>query len=150
MQIYKQKENGTHGRDWHTDEKNNIAFSFFINSNCKIEKLDGMTIEIAETIVETFKDLYNIELKIKYPNDIVYNEKKIGGILTETKLNGNIVKSIVIGIGINTNQEVFNKKIENIATSIRNEFNITIDNNKIISKFCNLFENKLIERIGEH
>jgi BirA family biotin operon repressor/biotin-[acetyl-CoA-carboxylase] ligase len=91
-------ESGTHGRKWHTDEKNNIAFSFFVEPNCEIEKLEGITIEIAETMVETFRKLYDIPLEIKFPNDIVYKDKKIGGILTQTKLNGKFVKYIVVGI----------------------------------------------------
>lgn len=91
-------ESGTHGRKWHTDEKNNIAFSFIIKTNCKIEKLEGMTFEIAETIVEVFEKMYQISLGIKSPNDIVYKGKKIGGILTETKLKGEFVKYIVVGI----------------------------------------------------
>ncbi len=91
-------ENGTHGRKWHTDQKNNIAFSFLIEANCEIEKLEGITLEIAETIVEVLKKLYSISLEIKFPNDIVYQEKKIGGILTETKLQGNMVKYMVVGI----------------------------------------------------
>lgn len=91
-------ESGTHGRKWHTDEKNNIAFSFVIEANCRIEQLEGMTIEIAETMVEVFRKLYQISLEIKFPNDIVYKGKKLGGILTETKLNGEFVKYVVIGI----------------------------------------------------
>lgn len=91
-------ESGTHGRKWHTDEKNNIAFSFFIEANCEIKKLEGITIEIAETIIEVIRKLYHISLEIKFPNDIVYKGKKLGGILTETKLNGKIVKYIVVGI----------------------------------------------------
>lgn len=91
-------ESGTHGRKWHTDEKNNIAFSFFIETNCEIDKLEGITTEIAETIVELFRKLYHISLDIKFPNDIVYKGKKLGGILTETKLNRKIVKYMVIGI----------------------------------------------------
>lgn len=90
--------NGTHGRKWHTDESNNIAFSLFIETNCEIESLEGITIEIAETIVEVFRKLYDISLEIKFPNDIVYKGKKIGGILTQTKLNGKVVKYMVIGI----------------------------------------------------
>ena len=98
MQIFKHKENGTHGRKWYTTEPNNIAFSFFINTDCKIENVEGITIEIAKTIIEVIKKMYNIELQIKSPNDIVYNNKKIGGILTQTKLNGKNLKYIVIGI----------------------------------------------------
>lgn len=140
-------ENGTHGRKWYTDQNNNIAFSFLIEANCKIEKLEGITLEIAETIVEVFKRLYDISLTIKFPNDIVYQNKKLGGILTETKLCGNIVKYVVIGIGINTNQEKFDKEIINMASSIKKQFHIQVDDKKVISEFCNLFEDRIIHRI---
>lgn len=140
---------GTHGRTWYSEEKNNIAFSFFIDAGCKIEKLNGFTNEIAETVVETFNDLYKIKLDIKNPNDIIYNNKKLGGILTETKVSADKVKHIIVGIGINTNQEKFNKNIEGIASSIKNEFDIDVDNKKVINKFCDLFQDKLIKRIGE-
>lgn len=49
-------------------------------------------------MVEVFEKLYHIALSIKTPNDLVCNGKKIGGILTETKLQGNMVKYMVIGI----------------------------------------------------
>ncbi len=145
MQIYKQMESGTHGRVWHTDQTNNIAFSFLINANCKVEQIEGITIEIANTILETFKVLYNIKLEIKYPNDIVVKGKKIGGILTETKTQGEFVRNIVIGIGINTNQEKFTKEIEEIASSIKKEFGIQVENMEVINKFCELFEAKIIK-----
>ena len=138
---------GTHGRVWHTDEKNNIAFSFYLNLNVEIEKLDGITLEIAEIIKNIFHKQYNILLEIKKPNDIVYNHKKIGGILTETKMVGECVRDVVIGIGINTNQTEFADEIKDIATSIKNEFDVNVDNEKIISEFCNLFEKKIYERI---
>lgn len=138
---------GTHGRVWHTDEKNNIAFSFYLNLNVEIEKLDGVTLEIAEIIRSIFEKEYNILLEIKKPNDIVYNQKKIGGILTETKLVGKFVRDLVVGIGINTNQTEFADEIHDIATSIKNEFGFSVDNGKIISEFCNLFEKKIYERI---
>lgn len=150
MQKNKQLENGTHGRKWYTSRKGNLAFSFFIEANCKIEKLEGITIEIAEVILDVFKRVYNINLKIKKPNDIVFNNKKIGGILTQTKLQGEKVKSIVIGIGINTNQEEMEEEIEKIATSIRKEFEIEIDNRKIICEFCNEFEKKIKSRIKDY
>ncbi len=140
---------GTHGRSWQTDEKNNIAFSFMIEANCNISKLEGLTKEIAEVLIETFKNLYNISLEIKEPNDLVFNSKKIGGILCQTKLNGENVKYIVIGIGINTNKTYFSEDIINIASSIKKEFNITVNNDDVIKEFCNLFEKRLIKRIGE-
>ena len=140
--------NGTQGRKWHTDQKNNIAFSFIVKSDCNVEKLEGLTIEIVETILQVFKKVYHIELQIKKPNDIIFNGKKIGGILTEIKSNKGFAKYIVIGIGINTNQQVFPKEIENIATSIIKEFQTEVDREKIIFEFYNLFEQKIIKRLG--
>ena len=140
---------GTHGRKWHTDEGNNIAFSFFRQIDCEIDKLEGLTTEMAQIILNIFKELYQIELQIKLPNDIFYNGKKVGGILSETKVSGKIVKYIVIGIGINTCQTEFDIEIKDIATSIKNEFGIDGDRMKIIEEFCNRFENKISERIDK-
>lgn len=140
---------GTHGRKWYTDEVNNIAFSFFRQINCEIDKLDGLTTEMAQIILDIFKELYQVNLQMKLPNDIFYNDKKVGGILSETKVSGNIVKYIVVGIGINTCQTEFDTEIKNIATSIKNEFAIDVDRMKIIEEFCNRFEKRISERIDK-
>ena len=54
---------------------------------------------------------------------------------------------MVIGIGMNTNQKQFTKELENRATSIKNEFGIDVENNKVISKFCELLEEKIMGQI---
>lgn len=135
---------GTHGRIWHTDNENNIAFSFFVQLDCNISKLIGITTKIAEIIVETFKEKYNIGLDIKSPNDIMHNNKKLGGILTETKMVGENVKYLVVGIGINTSKEHFTDDIKDIATSIKKEFNIDVDTQEVIAEICNKIEEQII------
>ena len=109
-------------------------------------KLDGLTLEIAKLIVEILKDKYDVEINIKKPNDLMKNGKKLGGILTETKISSEIAKFLVIGIGINNSQETFQNEIKDIATSIKNEFNKTIDPIDFVAEFCNEFENILINR----
>lgn len=125
---------GTHGRTWYTTQKGNVAFSIGLEPNVPVQQFQNITIQIAEIILEVFEDLYQIKLQIKNPNDIMINNQKVGGILTETKLQGEIVKKLVIGIGINTNNE-------EITTSIKKEFGIEIDNKKVIEELC--------QRIGE-
>lgn len=134
---------GTHGRVWHTEKNNNIAFSIVLFPNCNINKLDNLTFEIAEIWVKIFKELYNIRLDIKLPNDLMINGKKVGGILTETKLHGSDVRLIVLGIGINTNQKESSDEIKDISTSIKDEFNIEINNCDVIGEFCNRLEKNL-------
>ena len=140
---------GTHGRTWHTDEKNNIAFSFFAELKCDIRKLDGITLEIAKIIVDIFKTIYKIDVSIKEPNDIVIKDKKIGGILTETKVLSGIAEYIVVGIGINTSKMHFTEDIKDIATSIKKEFNVDVASEDFIAEFCNKFEKEILKRIGD-
>lgn len=136
---------GTHGKKWYTDKENNIAFSIEIEPNCKVQQLDGITKEIAQIIVEIMLKMYGIKLNIKEPNDLYIKNKKVGGILTQTKVIGNAVQYLVIGIGINTSQRIFTEEISKIATSIKKEFNVNVNVEDFIANFCNEFE-KIIEK----
>lgn len=138
---------GTHGRVWHTDEEKNIAFSFLLKPDCNINKIDGITIDIAKIILDILKTEYKIELEIKKPNDLVYHGKKLGGILTEAKLVSEQVKYLVVGIGINTLKMQFTDDIKDIATSIKKEFEVEIEAQEFIVKFCNEFEKNILERM---
>lgn len=140
------KGKGTHGRVWYTDEKDNIAFSLFVKMHCSIKKIEGITTRIAEIIVDILKTQYKVTLEIKEPNDIVINNKKIGGILTQTKVIHERVEYLVVGIGINTGKQKFTEDIKNIATSIKKEFNIEINREGFIAEFCNRFEKEIYER----
>lgn len=147
MADIQERGRGTHGRVWHTDEEKNIAFSFLIEPNCNINKIEGLTTDIAKMILNILKEEYKVELEIKKPNDIVYHNKKIGGILIETKLVSEQVKYLVVGIGINTLKMQFTDDIKDIATSIKKEFEIKIEAQEFIAKFCNKFEKYILERI---
>lgn len=138
---------GTHGRKWYTIKNNNLAFSFVLYPNCNVAKLDGLTIDIAKILVRIFKDIYKIELKIKEPNDLMANGKKVAGILCQTKLRGEIVENLVIGIGMNLDQEEFPEEIIDIATSIKKEYKIEVNRQEILKEFLEKFERKYEEKI---
>lgn len=138
---------GTHGRVWHTDEKDNIAFSFYLEMNCNLNKISGLTMDVAECLTNIILNKYNLRIDIKSPNDLMINGKKIGGILTESRTSLNKVKYLVIGIGINTSKMCFTNDIENIATSIKKETGIVIDREYVVSNFCNSFEQIIKERV---
>ena len=73
---------GTHNRKWYTKTGENITFNIILYPNCNVEKIENITIVIAECIVQVVKQLYGLQLDIKYPNDVLYKGKKIAGILT--------------------------------------------------------------------
>lgn len=138
---------GTNDRTWYDKGYENICGTFVLTPNCHISKLETLTIKTAECLIKTIKNLYNIQLQIKYPNDIICNSKKLAGILTESITNKEIAKYVFIGIGININQTVFQPEIEGIATSLKKEYNKNFNREKIISEFFNIFENVYIDMI---
>ena len=136
---------GTHERKWYTSKGNNLAFTFVLYPNCNIKKLENITIILAECLVQTVKELYGYELKIKSPNDIVYLERKIGGILTESITEGEIIKKLFIGIGFNVNQDKFPGNLEKIASSLKKMFEGVFVREDILVRFLEIFEKKYLE-----
>ena len=83
---------GTHGRKWYTEKNSNIIMSIVLFPNVEVKKLKNITLDIAKIILDTIYELYNYKLDISYPNDIVLNGKKLGGILTNISTQGRYSK----------------------------------------------------------
>lgn len=131
---------GTHDRKWYSEKGKNILFTLIIYPTCNLKELNTITVDIAKCLIYSIEKIYNIKLDIKSPNDIIYNKKKLGGILTQIVTSGEEIKYLLIGIGINVNQEEFPDEIKDIATSLKSEFGMDFSREKIISEFCNIFE----------
>ena len=77
----------------------------------------------------------------------MYKNKKMGGILTESIIEGNIAKKIFIGIGFNVNQEEFPGNLGDIATSLKKEFQADFSREDILSRFLEIFEDAYLDLI---
>ena len=99
---------GQRGSGWVSEVGKNLTFSVLYN-----QKVDGMislftlNIIVAISIVETLKSFSNLSFLIKWPNDILAENKKIGGILIENTFKNSKEVQSIIGIGINVNQSEF-------------------------------------------
>lgn len=124
---------GTHSRTWYSSKKN-ITMSILYKPICSIDKLDNLTIDIANVLKEMIYDMYKIILDIKYPNDLYLNGKKIAGILTTINTVGDKINYLIISIGFNVNETNFPKEIEEIATSLKKEYNKDFDKEKIVEE----------------
>ncbi|TYB95712.1 MAG: biotin--[acetyl-CoA-carboxylase] ligase [Kosmotoga sp.] len=83
-------------------------------------------------IVETLAQ-FNAKLMIKWPNDIIHNGKKVGGILTESLSDGRKINVIVVGIGINVNNDIPEELHEN-ALSLKDIINKKISLSYLLDK----------------
>lgn len=88
---------------------------------------------------------HNLSAKIKWPNDIIYEEKKLGGILVESKINSVNYEYIVIGIGLNLNSEMPSKDIENKFVSLKN---LNLEKEILISDIINQLDLLLSENVS--
>ena len=137
---------GTKGRQWHTGEDKNIALTIIVHPNCEIKKLEGLTTLIAEKIQDSIYELYKYKLQIKEPNDLILNGKKICGILTEIHTQGEKIEYLLISTGFNVNEDKFDLNINEIATSLKKEFNKEFEREEIIIKIINKII-KIIEQL---
>lgn len=131
---------GTKGRVWYSSKGKNLTMTLILLPHCKACKLDGITIKIAEAMAEAIFKLYNIKLDIKHPNDLMLNNKKIAGILTEAKTLNDEVKQVLIGIGFNVNETDFNDETKKLATSLKREYGKEFCIEDIVVKFIETFE----------
>lgn len=88
------------------------------------------------------------DIKIKWPNDILVNQKKIAGILIENNFSQTIIQNSVIGIGLNINQDEFGD-FERAATSLKLLLNNSFDRKMVLELFCQKLEKWYLKLKGQ-
>lgn len=104
---------GQRGNTWEAEAGANLTFSLilkptFLSVSQQFYLNVGVTLAISDALRCFFPENKANLLKIKWSNDIYYNEAKLGGILIESTLEGKNIKNAIVGIGLNINQETFN------------------------------------------
>lgn len=127
---------GQTGNVWETEADKNLILSLILYPEISVNHIFNLTI-VASLAVQKTLAVYLNNVKIKWPNDILVNEKKIAGILIENQLRGDLVLSSIVGIGINVNQENF-VSTKN-ACSLKSLLNQDID----LNEFFNLLYTNL-------
>ena len=130
-----QQQNG-----WHSQAGKNLTFSLLLNpSFLPVTQQFDLTRVISLGVFNALEALLGDQLKIKWPNDIYYGDKKLGGILIENLLQGSLIKQAVIGIGINVNQLEFPDWVPN-PISINQILQQDYDLQLLLSQICRHIE----------
>ena len=129
---------GQHGKKW-VSNKGNLFFSIFFIISKKIQ-ISRLVISNLRIIKKVLSNYIKSKIKIKRPNDITVNKKKVCGILNET-LFYNDLKFLVIGIGINI---VSSPDIRDYPTTNLNEVtNRRVSKTKLLNKIIKAFDIKI-------
>ncbi|NHJ41424.1 MAG: biotin--[acetyl-CoA-carboxylase] ligase [Asgard group archaeon] len=113
---------GRLNRKW-ISPKGGIWMSSIFQQEIPLEIVRGFSIRIGLLLAMTLTKKLDLSFKVKWPNDLILADKKIGGILTEINSISNMLNYLIVGIGINVNIPMTNFPIHlaNTATSISNE-----------------------------
>lgn len=129
---------GQVGNVWESEPGKNLTFSVVLYPDCIPANHQFLISQIASLSVKETLDAYVSGIRVKWPNDIYRNEKKICGMLIENDLAGNFLYCSIIGIGINLNQEVFRSDAPN-PVSLRQLTGQTYDREQVLNEFLERF-----------
>lgn len=115
-------------RSWVDLGEGNLFMSLVLKPSEKFDETYANLTQYLSVCLCNVLENYGVKPEIKWPNDVLINGKKIGGILSEASVRGSLFKGMVLGIGVNLNaDEADFSKIDKKVTSLNLELGRTID-----------------------
>src|SRR5688572_14159582 len=94
---------GRFGRSWHSESTTNLYASFAFRPRVEPERMQTFTLWMGLNICELLFNFAAISPGIKWPNDILFDGRKAGGMLTEARVDADEMRDLVFGLGLNVN-----------------------------------------------
>ncbi|HET8924099.1 MAG TPA: biotin--[acetyl-CoA-carboxylase] ligase [Candidatus Acidoferrum sp.] len=112
---------GRAGRSWHSERAAGIYVTLLLRPRLAPVQAPLLTMMAGLAAHSAVQALTGLEADLKWPNDLLIRGKKAGGILTEMYAEPGQIRFVIVGIGLNVNQEKFPGELSNLATSLRIE-----------------------------
>src|SRR5688572_8136795 len=94
---------GRFGRSWQSDSASNLYASFAFRPEVPPERMQTFTLWMGLNVCELLANFAGITPGIKWPNDILFENRKAGGMLTEARVDADQIRDLVFGLGLNVN-----------------------------------------------
>ncbi len=131
---------GRLSRKWIDTGENNIYMTFCLKPSCEFQEIYSNLTQYLSVVLCKTLEKYGVDSKIKWPNDVLVDGKKIAGILSETSMQGSSFKGIALGIGVNLNtSQTLLDSIDKPATSLAVILNKEIDREKFLKTLTDEF-----------
>lgn len=139
---------GQMGAKWNSEKGKNLMLSVLINNLLNnISEIFDLNVAVALSVLTVLENNNIPNLSIKWPNDILSDNKKVAGILIENSIKSNGEISSIIGVGLNVNQLNFEglPKASSLAVIMKTEFEKELILNQFVESLklnCDLLLNK--------
>ncbi len=132
------KGRGRLGRNWVSPKGKGIYLSIILRPAVSPQEVSRLTLLSAVAVCEAIMKITGIAVQIKWPNDLLVNNRKLGGILTELNAEMDRVKFVIVGIGINVNTS--SHQLPPLATSLKQEAKRNFSRIEMIQEILRSFE----------
>ena len=131
---------GRRGRAWESPEGSSISMTLMMRPQIRPEHASMLTLVMGLSVVQAIENIWHVKTGIKWPNDVVWNKKKLAGILTEMNVNVQGIQYLVIGVGINVNTPAFPEELQDKATSVYLELGHKVSREELVAEIMKTFE----------
>jgi BirA family biotin operon repressor/biotin-[acetyl-CoA-carboxylase] ligase len=136
---------GQLGNRWHSESGKNLTFSVLLNPTfLAVEQQFELNKAVSLALNDVLSTYFGVSAKIKWPNDSYIGTQKIGGMLIENNIHGNLLKHAIIGIGLNVNQLSFPSVLKNVTSFkqiLRKEHNLE----HLLGEICGAIEARYLQ-----
>ncbi|MBC7745594.1 MAG: biotin--[acetyl-CoA-carboxylase] ligase [Flavobacterium sp.] len=130
---------------WQSEEGKNITLSILLNPKfLGVKNQFDLNIVVSLGLNDVLTNYFGDLALIKWPNDCYIGQYKIGGILIENLIQGNLLKHAIIGIGLNINQTIFPEELTNV-TSFKKMLHTDYDLNRLKNEICSSIEARYLQ-----
>ncbi len=123
---------GRNGRRWLSGFGSGIAMSIGMRVDCRMMALSGLSLFVGLVVADALHGSGLVGCQLKWPNDLYWNDRKLGGILIELSGESEGPTSLVIGIGLNCYRGAYCASIDQPATTLE-EAGVDLDRNQLIA-----------------
>jgi len=131
---------GRAGRSWHSERGTGIYVTLLLRPKISPVQAPLLTMLAGLSAQAAIQARTGLAIDLKWPNDLMLNGKKLGGILTEMYADTTLVRFVIVGIGINVNQEKFPGELRSLATSLRTETAANQSRLELLARLLREFE----------
>jgi BirA family biotin operon repressor/biotin-[acetyl-CoA-carboxylase] ligase len=145
------KGRGRKDRQWYSTKGLNLTFSILLTDKKYFTKrFNLINFATALSTAMAIENLFQLRTELKWPNDVLINNKKVAGVLIESSSKGEKIESVVIGIGINVNQTSFQGSYNIQPTSLKMETGENVERETLLAELLNVFEETLGQVISNY
>lgn len=146
---YQKSGKGQFNNRWDSEEGKNLLISVVLSFEKNVPNKFDFNIISSLAVLDLLLDIKVENPKVKWPNDILIGKKKVGGILIQNKMKGNVIYKSIIGLGLNVNQEMF-RNFNRKATSLKIEKSKLFNLINIRDNFLKRLQIRLSKNINDN